>query len=119
MSIPVESPAAGPTGASDGPSPGVDYAIDLPRLATAFGQRLHDADVPVTPNQTMHYVRALQLTAPGSRRGLYVTTRAVFVTDMDQLATFNSIFAQVFGARGTSEDDDFEVELMPALPASY
>ena len=118
MSIPMESPVAGPD-ARDAPSHSVEYAVDLPRLATAFGQRLHHADMPVSPDQTVQYVRALQLTAPGSRRGLYATTRAVFVTDMDQLTTFNSIFAQVFGVRGTSADDDFEVELGPALPASY
>jgi uncharacterized protein with von Willebrand factor type A (vWA) domain len=118
MSIPTDSLVAGPTSAS-AIRQSVQYDIDLPRLATAFGQRLHDARMAVSPDQTVQYVRALQLTAPGSRRGLYVTTRAVFVTDMDQLATFNSIFAQVFGARGTAEDDDFEVELRPALPASY
>jgi uncharacterized protein with von Willebrand factor type A (vWA) domain len=119
MSIPTDSLAAVPTSASAMPRQSVQYQVDLPRLATAFGQRLHDARVPVTPDQTLHYARALALTAAGARRGLYTTTRAVFVTDMDQLAAFNSIFAQAFGARGTSEDDDFEVELRPALPASY
>jgi uncharacterized protein with von Willebrand factor type A (vWA) domain len=67
----------------------------------------------------VQYVRALQLTAPRSRRHLYATTRAIFVTDLDQLEVFNSIFAQVFGERGTAKGDDFVVELTPTLPVLY
>jgi uncharacterized protein with von Willebrand factor type A (vWA) domain len=117
--IPMESPVAGRTSASDLPCRSTDFQVDLPRLASAFSQRLHDADAPVTLDQSVQYVRALRLTTPASRWRLYVTTRAIFVTDLDQLATFNSVFAQVFGARGTAPDDEFEVELRPALPASY
>lgn len=99
MSIPMESLVAGRTSAGDVPAPSTALELDLPRVASAFGQRLHDADVPVSPGQTVQYVHAPGLTAPRSRRHLYVTTRAIFLTDLDQLATFNSIFAPAAGQR--------------------
>jgi hypothetical protein len=49
-------------------------------LAAAIGQRLHRADMEVTPRQSEHYARSLQLAKPSSRRELYHTTRAIFVT---------------------------------------
>jgi uncharacterized protein with von Willebrand factor type A (vWA) domain len=105
---------------SDGPSPGVSARVDvLTGLACAFSQRLHDADMPVTPAQSVQYAAALHLATPVSRRRLYFVTRAIFVTDLEQVATFNGVFAEIFGARGKTEDDDFDVDLQPALPATY
>jgi uncharacterized protein len=89
----------------------VDFEVDLPALASAFSQRLHEAGVPVTPSQTEQYTRALKLTKPVSRRRLYCTTRAIFVTGFQQVAAFNRVFAEVFGARQRSRSDDFEAEL--------
>ncbi|MDX6717998.1 MAG: hypothetical protein QOJ63_252 [Solirubrobacteraceae bacterium] len=43
------------------------------------------------------YARALQLDMPRSRRSLYYLTREIFVTDAGQVATFDLMFAQVFG----------------------
>src|SRR5918998_6743056 len=85
----------------------VDFEVDLPGLASAFSQRLHEAGVPVTPSQTEQYTRALKLTKPVSRRQLYCTTRAIFVTGFQQVAAFNRVFAEVFGARKRSKSDDF------------
>ena len=48
----------------------VDFDVDLPGLASAFSQRLHEAGVPVTPSATEQYARALKLTKPVSRRRL-------------------------------------------------
>jgi hypothetical protein len=90
----------------------VDFDVELPGLASAFSQRLHEAGVPVTPSQTEQYARALKLTKPVSRRRLYCTTRAVFVTGFQQVAAFNRVFAQVFGSRKRSSNpDDFEIEM--------
>jgi uncharacterized protein with von Willebrand factor type A (vWA) domain len=74
------------------------FDVDAAALATAVGQRLHQADMEVTPRQSEHYARSLQLAKPSSRRELYHTTRAIFVTDLDQVATFDRVFAEVFGA---------------------
>ena len=90
----------------------VDFDVDLPGLASAFSQRLHEAGVPVTPSQTERYTRALKLTKPVSRRRLYCTTRAIFVTGFRQVAAFDKVFAQVFGGRKkTINPDDYDVEL--------
>lgn len=101
-------------------SPRVSTEADvLTGLACAFSQRLHGADMPVTPAQSVQYATALHLAVPTSRRRLYFTTRAIFVTDLAQMATFNRVFAEIFGARGKTEADDFDVELQPTLPATY
>ncbi len=88
--------------------------VDLPGLATAFSQRLHQAHMPVSPAQTERYARSLQLTTPGSRRRLYLTTRAIFVTDADQMATFDSVFTQVFGPVQAPDATELETALAAA-----
>jgi uncharacterized protein with von Willebrand factor type A (vWA) domain len=94
-----------------------ELQLDLPAVVGAFSQRLHDAGMPVTPSQTQQYARSLVLTKPVSRRRLYWTTRAVFVTAFIQLPTFERVFREVFGssAKEDAESDD-EVELEPAPP---
>ncbi len=92
----------------------VDFDVDLPGLSSAFSQRLHEAGVPVTPSQTEQYTRALKLTKPVSRRRLYCTTRAIFVTGFQQVAAFDRVFAQVFGSRKRQDTDDYDVELQEA-----
>ena len=76
--------------------------LDLPALAGAFGRRLHDAGVPVTAERAARFANALALVKPESRRRLYWTARAVFVTDASHVKAFNVVFGQVFGA--TLED---------------
>jgi uncharacterized protein with von Willebrand factor type A (vWA) domain len=89
-------------GADDGVFRLETMQLDLPAVVGAFSQRLHDGGVSVTPAQSGQYVRALQLTQPGSRRQLYLTTRAIFVTDVHHVATFDRVFAEVFGSRASS-----------------
>jgi uncharacterized protein with von Willebrand factor type A (vWA) domain len=79
-----------------------EIQLDLPAVVGAFSQRLHDCGMSVTPAQSGQYVRALQLTQPGSRRQLYFTTRAIFVTDVRDVATFDRVFAEVFDSPATS-----------------
>jgi uncharacterized protein with von Willebrand factor type A (vWA) domain len=80
--------------------------VDLVVMATAFCQRLYSADMIVTPAQTQQYAMSLSLTQPSSRRQLYFTTRAIFVTDMDQETTFDGVFAEIFGAHARTDGDD-------------
>ena len=70
--------------------------IDLPGLATALGQRLRAAGVPVTPERSARFARALALVAPQRRSDLYWTARPVFVSSQAQLPTFDRVFAAVF-----------------------
>ena len=83
--------------------------LDLATLASAFCQRLHEGDMPVTPARSEQYARSLQLVKPDSRQRLYLTTRAVFVTDFEQVETFDRVFADVFGSS----------DIEPAPPAAY
>jgi uncharacterized protein with von Willebrand factor type A (vWA) domain len=73
-------------------------ALDLPALASAFGRRLRDAGMTVTPAQSAQCALSLDLVKPDSRHGLYWTTRAVFVTAPRELVTFDRVFADIFGS---------------------
>ncbi len=72
--------------------------LDLPALVGAFSRRLHDAGVPSSPERSAHFARALTLVRPVSRRRLYWTARAVFVSDSSQVKAFDAVFSDVFGA---------------------
>src|SRR5437763_4266968 len=87
--------------------------LDLPELAGAFSRRLHDAGVPVTVERTTRFAQALALVEPISRRRLYWTGRAVFVSDPSQARAFDAVFLAVFGARiagDESKADDMQSE---------
>ena len=72
--------------------------LDLPAVTAAFGRRLHDAGVPVTPERPVAFARALDLVRPLTRRRLYWTARGVFVSDPAHIAAFDAVFRSVFGA---------------------
>jgi uncharacterized protein len=84
---------------ADGPAFGVETVwLDLPALAATFSRRLHDAGVPSSAERSVHFAQALSLVRPVSRRRLYWTARAVFVSDSSQVKAFNAVFRSVFGA---------------------
>ncbi len=89
--------------------------LDLPSLAGAFSRRLHEAGVPVTPARSAAFADALALVRPISRRRLYWTCRAVFVTDPLQVKAFDAVFSEVFGARDA--DTTFEPENLQFVTA--
>jgi uncharacterized protein len=72
--------------------------LDLPAVAAAFGRRLHEAGVPVTPERAARFAQALAVTRPVSRRRLYFTARATLVSDATQVRAFDAVFAAVFGS---------------------
>lgn len=82
--------------------------LDLPPLVGALARRLHDGGVPITPGRSADFARALTLVRPITRRQLYWTARAVFVSDPAQVATFDAVFFSIFGDRAQGED--FEPE---------
>jgi hypothetical protein len=90
--------------------------LDLPALTGAFGRRLHEAGVPVTAERSARFANALALVRPESRRRLYWTARAVFLTDAAQLKAFNAVFASVFGDRGPSPQRAAEEVQTAAAP---
>jgi uncharacterized protein len=90
--------------------------LDLPALAARFGRRLHEAGVPVTAERSAHFASALALVRPDSRRRLYFTARAVFVSDPTHVRPFNAVFAEVFGTpeRSTAKVPQ-DPDLVPTL----
>jgi uncharacterized protein len=70
--------------------------IDLPAMATAFGRAVHEAGIPVTPERSVRFARALSLAPPRTRTELYWAARTVFVSAHQQLATFDGVFASIF-----------------------
>jgi uncharacterized protein with von Willebrand factor type A (vWA) domain len=90
--------------------------LDLPPLVGAFSRRLHDGGVPITPGRSSGFARALTLVRPLTRRRLYWTTRAVFVSDPTQVRAFDAVFFSVFGGRMEGEDFDPEDARTVASP---
>jgi uncharacterized protein with von Willebrand factor type A (vWA) domain len=90
--------------------------LDLPPLVGALSRRLHDEGVPVTPGRSADFARALTLVQPITRRRLYWTARAVFVSDPGQVKAFDAVFFSVFGGRATGEDFDPEDARPAASP---
>ena len=89
--------------------------LDLPALAGAFGRRLHEGGVPVTPEQAARFAEALRLVRPVSRGRLYWAARAVLVSDPSHVRAFDSVFFSVFGSAeapfesGWAPEDDAAV----------
>jgi uncharacterized protein len=73
--------------------------VDLPALAAAFGRRLHAAGLPVSPERSTRFARAVALAAPATRARLYWTARAVFVSAHEQVDLFDAVFGSVFDGR--------------------
>ena len=81
--------------------------LDLPPLAATLGHRLRSAGVPVTPERSAAFARALTLARPDSRRRLYWTARSVFVSDRAHAEAFDRVFHSIFGG-GAAEPDAVE-----------
>jgi uncharacterized protein with von Willebrand factor type A (vWA) domain len=89
--------------------------LDLPPLVAAFGRRLHEAGVPVTPERSARFAQALTLVRPIARRRLYWTARAVLVSDPAHVKAFDAVFSSVFGSR-VDEDLPADAPHVPAAP---
>lgn len=82
--------------------------LDLPSLVGALGRRLHDVGVLVTPGRSADFARALTLVRPITRRRLYWTARAVFVSDPAEVKAFDAVFFSIFGNRADGKDLELE-----------
>ncbi len=91
--------------------------LDLPSLVGAFSRRLHDAGVPMTPGRAADFARALSLVAPISRRRLYWTARAVFLSDESQRSAFDAVFFSIFGNQPPAADFDPDDAPVVSAPA--
>jgi uncharacterized protein with von Willebrand factor type A (vWA) domain len=90
--------------------------LDLPPLVGSMSRRLHDAGLPMTPSRSADFARSLTLVRPITRRRLYWTARAVFVSDPAQVKAFDAVFFSIFGGRVEGESFDLEDAQTVASP---
>lgn len=87
---------------------------DLAAIAAAFGQRLHAAGVPVTPERSARFAEAVALVGPTRLRELYWTGLVTLVSGPAQQETYDRVFAEVF--RGVIDLPQLASELTPPPP---
>ncbi|HSB86628.1 MAG TPA: VWA domain-containing protein, partial [Ilumatobacteraceae bacterium] len=71
--------------------------VDLARVAAGFGDRLHSAGIPVTPERSARFAAAIGLTAPATYDDLYWTARVTLVSGAEQIERFDRVFGHIFG----------------------
>lgn len=72
---------------------------DLAEVAGRFGHVLHAAGIAVTPERSSRFATILDLATPATLDELYWTARVTLLSDLGQIATFDRVFAQVFGGK--------------------
>jgi len=83
-------------------------SADLPAICTAFGEMLHQAGVPVTPERSARFASSVVIAEPQSLHELYWLGKVTLTTARDQHDTFDRVFQQVF--RGIVDIADFRGE---------
>jgi uncharacterized protein with von Willebrand factor type A (vWA) domain len=71
-------------------------SADLPAICAAFGDLLHRAGVPVTPERSARFTTSVVLAEPASLHELYWLGRVTLTTAHDQHETYDRVFRQVF-----------------------
>src|SRR5258706_1067241 len=88
--------------------------VDLATVAATFGDRLHSAGIPVTPERSGRFAAAMELTAPATSDDVYWAARITLVSGHDQLEQFDRVFGHVFGELA----DHAETRGDPTAPAA-
>jgi len=70
---------------------------DLATVAATFGDRLHSAGIPVTPERSGRFAAVLDLTAPATYADVYWAARITLISGYDQLEQFDRVFGHIFG----------------------
>ncbi|HTY71486.1 MAG TPA: VWA domain-containing protein [Actinomycetes bacterium] len=78
---------------------------DLAETAAAFGRRLHEAGVPVTPERSATFARGVLVAAPAALGALYWVGRVTLVSSRSDLPVYDRVFAEVFGAAAGEVDE--------------
>jgi uncharacterized protein with von Willebrand factor type A (vWA) domain len=69
---------------------------DLAGVAAAFGERLHNAGIPITPERSARFAEALALIEPTTVEQLYWIGRITLLSESQQLDTYDRVFSMVF-----------------------
>jgi hypothetical protein len=78
--------------------------VDLAAVAATFGDRLHSAGIPVTPERSARFAAAIDLTAPATYDDIYWAARVTLVSGHDQLEQFDRVFGRFFGELADQAD---------------
>lgn len=69
---------------------------DLAALVAAFGERLHAAGVPVTPERMARFAEAVLLASPHTTREAYWLGRVTLLTGQFQIPVYDRVFDEYF-----------------------
>ena len=90
---------------------------DLAKVLAAFGNLLHAAGVPVTPERSARFAQVVLLAEPSTRAELAALGRTTLLNSRDQIEVFDAVFSQVF--RGVVDFAEFRGDSpKPPPPAS-
>jgi uncharacterized protein len=78
--------------------------VDIATVAATFGDRLHTAGIPVTPERSGRFAAALGLSAPTTNDELYWAARVTLISGHDQIERFDRVFRHIFGAMADPAD---------------
>ncbi|MEI6230857.1 MAG: VWA domain-containing protein [Actinomycetes bacterium] len=70
--------------------------VDLAAITAAFGNLLHAAGVPVTPERSARFAQVVLLAEPRTRAELAALGRTTLISHRDQIEIFDRVFGQVF-----------------------
>ena len=93
---------------------------DLSAICAAFGDLLHRAGVPVTPERSARFASSVLLAEPADVPHLYWLGRVTLTTSREQFATYDQVFRQVFRGLvdlGELRSDDARDEETPGPEA--
>jgi uncharacterized protein with von Willebrand factor type A (vWA) domain len=90
---------------------------DLAEVVARFGQLLHGAGVPVTPERAARLAAAMTVSFPTESSELYWMARVTLLGDHSQIDTFDRIFLQVFG--GFVDPAEFRGQLTGSAGGSH
>jgi uncharacterized protein len=71
--------------------------VDIATVAATFGDRLHSAGIPVTPERSGRFAAAINLTTPATYDDIYWAARITLVSGHDQIEQFDRVFGHIFG----------------------
>jgi uncharacterized protein with von Willebrand factor type A (vWA) domain len=85
--------------------------VDLAELAGAFGNLLHAAGVPVSPERSGRFARAVALVRPDTVDEWYWAGRVTLASTPDEIESYDRVFGQVF--RGLADVADWRGQAPP------
>ena len=70
--------------------------MELAGIAAAFGQLLHEAGIPVTPERSGRFAQAVLVARPRDVAQLYWLGRVTLIADRAALGAYDALFEQIF-----------------------